>query len=412
MIPSPGHCRSCGSRITETVTDLGSTPLANSYLKESDLDAVEPVFPLKVLVCGNCWLVQLEHVVDPEAIFRHYAYFSSVSESWLDHSDRFAATMISQLDLNGESMVMEVASNDGYLLRSFRSRGIPVLGIEPAENVAESAIETGIPTRVEFLTPAVAVDIVAHGIKPDLLIGNNVLAHVPDINNFVKALASMMSKRTLLTMEFPHVLNLIRHVQFDTIYHEHYSYLSLHAVEYVLAAQGLAVVDVDRLPTHGGSLRVHVRVADNGAGPSDSVITLRAREQAAGLTDIVTYRKFARKVGTAKAGLVEFLSEAKAAGRSVAAYGAAAKGNTLLNTCQVTTDSIEYVVDRSPAKQGLYLPGSRLPILDPEHVFSDKPNYLLILPWNIAPEIMSQMDAISSWEGQFVLPIPTTRIAR
>ncbi len=410
MIPSPGHCRSCGSRIAETVTDLGSTPLANSYLKESDLDAVEPVFPLKVLVCGNCWLVQLEHVVDPEAIFRHYAYFSSVSESWLDHSDRFAATMISQLDLNGKSMVMEVASNDGYLLRSFRSRGIPVLGIEPAENVAESAIEKGIPTRVEFLTPAVAADIVAQGIKPDLLIGNNVLAHVPDINNFVKALASMMSKRTLLTMEFPHVLNLIKHVQFDTIYHEHYSYLSLHAVEYVLAAQGLAVVDVDRLPTHGGSLRVHVRVADNGTGPSDSVTTLRAREQAAGLTDIVTYHNFARKVGTAKAGLVEFLSVAKSAGRSVAAYGAAAKGNTLLNTCQVTTDNIEYVVDRSPSKQGLFMPGSRIPIHAPERVFEERPDYLVILPWNIKDEIIDQMAAVRVWGCEFVTAIPNTRI--
>ncbi len=271
MIPNPAHCRSCGSRITETVADLGSTPLANSYLRESDLDVVEPVFPLKASVCMNCWLVQLEHVVDPEAIFRHYAYFSSVSESWLEHSDRFAAEMTSQLDLNGRSMVMEVASNDGYLLRSFRSRGIPVLGIEPAANVAESAIKAGIPTRVEFLTPAVAAEIVADGIKPDLLIGNNVLAHVPDINNFVNALASIMSKRTLLTMEFPHVLNLIKDVQFDTIYHEHYSYLSLHAVEYAFEAHGLAVVDVDRLSTHGGSLRLHVRVASSATCPSAGV---------------------------------------------------------------------------------------------------------------------------------------------
>jgi hypothetical protein len=392
------------------VADLGSTPLANSYLTDSDLDVPEPLFPLKASVCENCWLVQLEHVVDPEAIFRHYAYFSSVSESWLRHSDSFAETMISQLDLNGASMVMEVASNDGYLLRSFRSRGIPVLGIEPAQNVAESAIEAGIPTRVEFLTPAVAAEIVCDRVKPDLLIGNNVLAHVPDINNFVKALASLMSERTLLTMEFPHVLNLISEVQFDTIYHEHYSYLSLHAVEYVFARHGLNVVDIDRLPTHGGSLRVHVRIAQDNTIPSDAVTSLRDLELAKGLTNVNTYKEFAAKVGEAKTDLIEFLGQAKAAGQSVAAYGAAAKGNTLLNTCKVTTDNIGYVVDRSPFKQGLYLPGSRLPILNPEHVFSDRPDYLLILPWNIAPEIMSQMAAIGSWGGQFVLPIPTTRI--
>lgn len=411
MIPSPARCRSCGSGVREAVVDLGSTPLANSYLEESDLNDLEPKFPLKALVCETCWLVQLEHTVDPEDIFGHYAYFSSISESWLNHSDRFAEAMISQLDLNGESMVVEVASNDGYLLRSFRLKGIPVLGIEPAKNVADSAIKAGIPTRVEFLAPPVAAGMVADGVKPDLLIGNNVLAHVPDMNDFVEALAMLMSERTLLSMEFPHVLNLIREVQFDTIYHEHYSYLSLHAVEHVFARHGLAVVGVDRLPTHGGSLRIHARLAEGGIGPSGSVTALREIEQAEGLTDVAVYKEFAAKVETAKAALVEFLKEAKESGRTVAAYGAAAKGNTLLNTCRITTDNIEYVVDRSPFKQGLYLPGSRLPIHNPDHVLSDKPDYLLILPWNIAPEIMGQMEAISSWGGQFVLPIPTTRVA-
>ncbi len=409
--PSRLACRFCGTGLSHTFVDLGSTPLANAYLKESDLTAVEPRYPLHARVCGECFLVQVQSVVPPEEIFGDYAYFSSYAASWVDHARRFAEASIEHFGLDAGSRVVEVASNDGYLLRHFVAKEIPVLGIEPAANVAAAAEQAGVPTEVRFFGRETARDLLARDLAADLLVGNNVLAHVPDLNDFVAGLALLLKPQGVLSMEFPHLLRLIEEVQFDTIYHEHFSYFSFLAVERIFTSHGLSVFEVERLPTHGGSLRVFARRADGAPrAVSATVSMLRLEEQAAGLDHLRGYTGFAEKVAAVKSGLLDFLRGAKAEGKTVAAYGAAAKGNTLLNTCGVDCDLIHYVVDRNPHKQGHYLPGSRLPIHAPERIFETKPDYVLILPWNLRAEIVKSMGGIRDWGGRFVVPIPKVEV--
>jgi len=404
-------CRFCGTELTHTFVDLGATPLANAYLKESDLAVAEPRYPLHARVCGECFLVQVESAVPPEEIFGDYAYFSSYAASWVDHARRFAEASIERFGLDSASRVVEVASNDGYLLRHFVAKNIPVLGVEPAANVAAAAEQAGVPTEVRFFGQETARDLLARDLAADLLVGNNVLAHVPDLNDFVAGLALLLKPDGVLSMEFPHLLRLIEGVQFDTIYHEHFSYFSFFAVERIFACYGLSVFDVERLPTHGGSLRVYAQLADGAARPvSATVSILRLEERTAGLDRLQAYRGFADKVAGVKTELLDFLRAAKAEGKAVAAYGAAAKGNTLLNTCGVDRELIDYVVDRSPHKQGHYLPGSRLPIHAPERIFETKPDYVLILPWNLRAEIVKSMDHIRDWGGRFVVPIPKVEV--
>lgn len=400
------HCRFCAAPLVLSFADLGVTPLANRYLEEADLGRDEPMYPLHARVCHNCFLVQIPEQATPEELFGDYAYYSSYSSSWLDHSKRLAEEAIGRFALAADSLVVEVASNDGYLLRYFQEAGVPVLGIEPARNVARDAIAAGIPTEARFFGSEFAMELIERGVRADVLIGINVLAHVPDLNDFVAGLATLLKPTGTLVVEFPSLVNLIAGVQFDTIYHEHFSYLSLLAVEQILDKQGLGVVDVEQLPTHGGSLRVYATV--HGGPASVAVAELRKLETQAGLRDLTTYSNFAESVEVAKASLRSFLDQARRDGHDVAAYGAAAKGNTLLNTVGVTTEDIGYVVDRSPHKQGRYLPGSHIPIYEPRKILETKPDYVLILPWNLKDEIVSEMSAVSSWGGRFVVPIPET----
>ncbi|MBY0432021.1 MAG: class I SAM-dependent methyltransferase, partial [Rhodospirillales bacterium] len=376
-------CRFCGAPLTRTFIDLGETPLANAYLPPEEVDQPEPRYPLHARVCDSCKLVQVESVVPPEAIFGHYAYFSSYSSSWIEHGRRFTESAAERFGLGGTSRVVEVASNDGYLLKHFVERGIPVLGVEPARNVAEVAITKGVPTEMRFFGLETARDLKAEGYSADLLVGNNVLAHVPDLNDFVAGLAYLLKPDGVLSMEFPHLLKLIEEVQFDTIYHEHFCYFSLLVVERVFARHGLRVFDVETLPTHGGSLRVMACRGESHVHPQgEGLARVRAAEAAAGMGGDVLYAGFDAKVRALKASLLAFLAKAKAEGKSVVAYGAAAKGNTLLNYCGVGEGDIASVVDLNPHKQGHYLPGSHLPILPPTRVFETRPDYLLILPWN------------------------------
>lgn len=399
-------CRFCDAALTTTFADLGETPLANSYLTREDLLSPEPTYPLHARVCGNCYLVQLPEVASPEAIFGDYAYYSSYSSTWLEHSKRLAEMAIERFALDDASLVVEVASNDGYLLQYFQQASIPVLGIEPARNIAEDANAAGIPTESTFFGEDVGRRLAGEGRQADLLIGNNVLAHVPDINDFVAGLASLLATDGTLLMEFPHLLNLIRGNQWDTIYHEHFSYLSLLAVEKIFAAHGLELFDVEQVPTHGGSLRIFAAHTASGRDASAELETVRRVEAEAALDDLDTYGSFSRQVDETRAALVDFLRARRDSGKKVVAYGAAAKGNTLLNTSGVDDSLVSFVVDRSPHKQGLHLPGSHLEIRDPSAVFEAQPDYLLILPWNLQDEIMSQMAGIASWGGKFVTPIP------
>ncbi|HEX5718388.1 MAG TPA: class I SAM-dependent methyltransferase [Thermoanaerobaculia bacterium] len=401
-------CRFCGALLRHVFVDLGSQPLANSYLEPGDLRRPEPFYPLCVYVCGECFLVQLPEEERPDAIFSDYAYFSSFSESWLRHARLYAEAMIERFGLGSEHRVIEVASNDGYLLRWFHDSGIPVQGIEPARNVAEAAQAAGIPTLVSFFGTETARELSA---QADLLVGNNVLAHVPDLNDFVAGLKISLAPRGVLTMEFPHLLRLMDEDQFDTIYHEHYSYFSFLAARKVFAAHGLAVFDVEELPTHGGSLRIYARHQEDDSKPVEPrVIELLAREEAAGLGNLDAYRSFAQRVGRVKRGLLRFLIKAKEGGKSVVGYGAPAKGNTLLNYCGVRTDFLDYTVDLSPHKQGRYLPGTRIPIFAPDRIRETRPDYVLILPWNLKEEIAAQMSDIRSWGGKFVVAIPEVRV--
>ncbi len=406
-----GNCRFCNQLLDKTFVDLGMSPLSNAYLTSEETGTMEPFYPLHAFVCGNCLLVQLEEFETPENIFSDYAYFSSYSDAWLAHCKDYTDRMIRRFWINEKSHVVEIASNDGYLLQFFQQKGISVLGIEPAENVAKSAKEKGVSTLVRFFGKKAAAEIAMSNGKADLLIGNNVLAHVPDINDFVAGMNGILSKHGIITMEFPHLLNILLKNQFDTIYHEHFSYFSFIVAEKIFAAHGLTLFDVEELPTHGGSLRIYGRHHDNGELPvSERVSVLKEKEIQAGLNDIETYLNFSDNVHRVKNSLLEFLIQSQREGASVAAYGAAAKGNTLLNFCGIRTDYIDYVVDRNPYKQGRYLPGTHIPIYAPEKVEQTRPDYLLILPWNIRDEIIAQMAHIRKWGGKFVVPVPETGV--
>lgn len=405
-------CRFCGAPLALTFADLGMSPLSNSYVKAENLNQVERSYALHAWVCEKCFLVQLEEFETPEQIFGDdYAYFSSYSDSWLAHCKAYTETMARRFGLGRESFVVEIASNDGYLLQYFVAQGVPVLGIEPAANVAAAAEKKGVPTLVKFFGTRTAGELAAQGRKADLILGNNVLAHVPDLNDFVAGMAIALKPGGVVTMEFPHLLRLMQESQFDTIYHEHFSYLSFVVAERVFARHGLTLFDVDEIPTHGGSLRIYARHAANAAQPvSAKVAELRAREQAAGLERADTYRCFAEQVRATKRSLLKFLTDAKAQGKRVVGYGAPAKGNTLLNYCGVRSDLLEFTVDRSPHKQGRFLPGVHIPILAPEAIAKARPDYVLILPWNLQDEIVAQMAGIRAWGGRFVVPIPETRV--
>jgi len=387
------------------------SPLANSYLSAEQLNRMEPFYPLRVYVCEACLLVQLEAFETPESIFGDYAYFSSYSDSWLRHARAYAEMAIDRFALGSASRVVEVASNDGYLLQYFVERGIPVLGIEPAANVARVAIEQGIPSLVRFFGQPTARDLAADGTRADLLIGNNVLAHVPDLNDFVAGLKIVLAPGGVITMEFPHLARLMAENQFDTIYHEHFSYFSLIAVRRVFAYHGLTIFDVEELPTHGGSLRIFARHTEDGSHPvGERVVELLAREEQAGYTRLEHYLAFGEQVKATKRKLLRFLGQAKDAGLRIVAYGAPAKGNTLLNYCGAGTDVIDFTVDRSPHKQGLFLPGTHIPIRTPEAIRELQPDYVLILPWNLREEIVEQMAFVREWGGRFVVPIPEVTV--
>jgi SAM-dependent methyltransferase len=387
------------------------SPLANSYLEASDLDKMECFYPLHAYVCSECFLVQLQVFEAPEAIFKDYAYFSSYSDSWVAHAKSYVDSMIERFGFDAASQVIEIASNDGYLLQFFKEKGVAVLGIEPAANVAEFAEGKGIPTLVKFFNCDTALSLAGERKQADLLIGNNVLAHVPALNEFVRGLKIALKPRGIITMEFPHLLRLMRDNQFDTIYHEHFSYLSLTTVERVFGEFGLKIFDVEQLPTHGGSLRIYATHVDNDERPTtDAVLSLKDEEDDAGLRDLGTYEAFAARVKTTKRSLLRLLVNARDQGKTVVGYGAPAKGNTLLNYCGVREDLVDYTVDRSPHKQDRFLPGVHIPIYDPEKIRETKPDYVLILPWNLKDEIMHQMSFVRDWGGKFVVPIPEAQI--
>ena len=404
-------CRFCQSGLSETFANLGMSPLSNSYLNEEQLGGMERFYPLHAYVCGKCFLVQLAEFETPDKIFSDYAYFSSYSDSWLDHCNAYAQKMTDRWKLGADALVVEIASNDGYLLQYFKQRGIPVLGIEPAANVAKFAIDKGIPTEIAFFGEANGAELAAAGRSADLIAANNVLAHVPDINDFVKGFKRALKPTGCITVEFPHLLQLVEHNQFDTIYHEHFSYLSLGFVSELFASHGLRVFDVEEVPTHGGSLRVYGCHASDATKPTNNFVTvLVSTEIDRGLRDLGTYRKFADKVVRTKCEVLDFFIGARRAGKRVAGYGAPAKGNTLLNYCGIGPDLLKFTVDRSPHKQGLYLPGTHIPILAPDAIGREKPDYLFILPWNFREEVATQMTGIRAWGGQFVVPIPGVEI--
>jgi SAM-dependent methyltransferase len=382
------------------------SPLCESYLPAERVDAPEVFYPLNVLLCTGCLLVQLPAYVPGEDIFSDYAYFSSYSDSWVAHAKRYADEMTATLSLTAGSLVTEVASNDGYLLRHFAAAGIPVLGVEPADNVAEAAKAEGIRTVTEFLGPETGAAIAAEYGLADLVAANNVLAHVPDIRGFTTGLRALVKDSGLVTLEFPHLLRLIERRQYDTIYHEHYSYLSLLTASRALETAGLSVVDVEELATHGGSLRVHARPAEAAAEPSARVAAVLAAEQAAGLHTVAGHEGFADAVATIKSDLLGFLLAARAEGKTVAGYGAPGKGNTLLNHCGIRSDLLAYTVDRSPHKQGMFLPGTHIPIYPPERIEQTRPDYVLVLPWNLREELSAQLSYVQSWGGRLVFPIP------
>jgi 2-polyprenyl-3-methyl-5-hydroxy-6-metoxy-1,4-benzoquinol methylase len=408
---SAGHaCRLCGAQLTRTFVDLGMSPLCESYISADRLDAAEVFYPLHVRLCGECLLVQLPAYVPGEDIFSDYAYFSSYSDSWVAHARRYAQDMTAHLALTSDSLVTEVASNDGYLLQHFRSAGIPVLGVEPAANVAEAARAKGIRTVVQFLGPDTGTAIAAEYGRADLVAANNVFPHVPDIRGFAAGLRALVKDSGLVTLEFPHLLRLIERRQYDTIYHEHFSYLSLLTSSRALETAGLRVVDAEELRTHGGSLRVHARPAEAAGEPSARVKAVLDAEAVAGLHTVAGYEGFAGEVLRIKGDLIEFLVAAAREGRSVAGYGAPGKGNTLLNHCGIRSDLLTYTVDRSPVKQGKFLPGTHIPIYPPERIAQTKPDYILVLPWNLRDEISEQLGYVRSWGGRLVFPIPALEV--
>ena len=403
-------CRLCDADLTRTFVDLGMSPLCESYVPAERLDQAEIFYPLHVRLCGSCLLVQIPAYVSGEHIFSDYAYFSSYSDSWVAHAKRYAQAMIGRLGLTPDSLVTEVASNDGYLLQHFLAQGIPVLGVEPAANVAEAARSRGIPTVVQFLAPETGHEIAEHRGRADLVAANNVFAHVPDIRGFAVGLRALVKDAGLVTLEFPHLLRLIERRQYDTIYHEHFSYLSLLTSSRALATAGLRVVDVDELDTHGGSLRVYARPEETAGEPTTRVKAVLDEEESAGLHTVAGHEGFAGQVLQIKSDLLEFLLSAAREGRSVAGYGAPGKGNTLLNHCGIRSDLLSYTVDRSPVKQGKFLPGTHIPIYAPERLAETRPDYVLVLPWNLREEISRQLDYVRSWGGRLVFPIPALEI--
>lgn len=404
-------CRFCGEPLAHTFVDLGMSPLCESYVEPERANEMEPFYPLHVKVCAECLLVQLDEYVSPDTIFGHYAYFSSYSDSWLDHARRYVEMAIVRFGLGPESRVIEIASNDGYLLQYFVERKIPVVGIEPAANVAEAAVKKGVPSIARFFGCELARELRDKGQQADLLLGNNVLAHVPDINDFVGGMKILLKPGGHITMEFPHLMRLVEGNQFDTIYHEHFSYLSLTVVQRIFAAHGLVLFDVEELPTHGGSLRIYARHAEAPSPPvSEAVANLLAREADAGMLDLAYYRDFGARVINVKCALLSFLIETRHAGKSIAGYGAPGKGNTLLNYCGIRSDLLPYTVDRNPFKHGLLLPGTRIPIYPPERIAETRPDYIFILPWNLRSEIMNQLSYARAWGAKFVVPIPGVEI--
>jgi SAM-dependent methyltransferase len=407
---SRGRCRFCGAPLAQTFADLGVSPIANNYLTADQLTSMEPFFPLHALACEHCFLVQLEEFETPQAIFSDYSYFSSYSTSWLEHSRRYVETVTERFALGPGSHVIELASNDGYLLQYFVERGVPVLGVEPAANVAEVAIERGIPTIVEFFGRELGRELAGKR-QADLLIGNNVLAHVPELNDFVGGMKELLAPGGVITMEFPHLERLVEERQFDTIYHEHFSYFSLLTARRVFAAHDLGVFDVEELPTHGGSLRIYACHADDSSREvTDAVRALEAREERAGLTDIRTYVSFEQAVEQEKRDILESLIGLKNEGLTIVGYGAPAKGNTLLNYCGIGTDFIDFTADRSPHKQGRFLPGSHIPIRAPEEIERLRPDVIFILPWNLREEIMHQLRFVSDWGGRFLVRAPALEL--
>lgn len=408
---SPSQCRFCNSELKYVFVDVGMSPLSNRFISSDELNKAETFYPLKTWICDQCLLVQLEEFESPAEIFQDYVYFSSYSESWLQHCSDYVDSISERLALNSGSQVIELASNDGYLLQYFKARDIPALGIEPALNVAAVAREKGIDTIDEFFGKALASRLCEEVGKADLLLGNNVLAHVPALNDFVAGMKILLKESGSITMEFPHLLKLMEQCQFDTIYHEHFSYFSFLAVRRIFSAHGLKVYDVEQLPTHGGSLRIYACHEENNELPiQETVGQLQASEEAAGLAELDTYLHFTDKVLHCKASLLRLLLEKQEQGCKVVAYGAPAKGNTLLNYCGIRQDLLAYTVDRNPHKQGSFLPGVHIPVYEPERIMEDKPDFVLILPWNLQQEITAQMAAIRDWGGQFIVPIPEARI--
>lgn len=404
-------CRFCGETLEHTFVDLGMSPLCQTHIEPSELNQMEPFYPLHAYVCGNCFLVQVDEFVSPDEIFSDYAYLSSYSDSWVEHARQYVEMISERLGLGKESQVVEIASNDGYLLQHFVAKAIPCLGIEPAANVAEIARGKGIATEVCFFGEDSAKRIADEYRKADLILGNNVLAHVPKLHDFVQGLKELLAETGTVTMEFPHLLQLMQLNQFDTIYHEHFSYLSLFVVEKVFASHGLTLYDVQELPTHGGSIRIFARHTEDSSKPvTQAIESLRAREIEAGLNDLAAYSKFTEQVKETKRALLDFLIEARRMGKTVVGYGAPGKGNTLLNYCGIREDFLDYTVDRNPLKQGRYTPGTRIPILAPETIRETKPDYILILPWNLKEEISTQHAYVAEWGGRFVVPIPKVEV--
>jgi SAM-dependent methyltransferase len=408
--PGASHCRGCGTPLRLTVVDLGKSPLCESFLAADRLEAMEPFFPLHVRVCERCWLAQLPSFVPPEEIFEEYAYFSAYSDSWVEHARAYVGMITDRLALSSQSLVIELASNDGYLLQHFLPLGIPVLGVDPAANVAQAAEERGVPTLVEFFGVELATRLAAEGKRADLVVGNNVLAQVPDLDDFVRGVEIVLAQGGTATFEFPHLARLLEGIQYDTIYHEHFSYFSLFSVLETFGARGLTIVDVEELPSHGGSLRIYASRTSEGPRVAPAVAELLAREQAEGLHDGARYERFSAEVESSKRALLELLIGWRAEGKHVVGYGAPGKGNTLLNYCGIRGDLIDYIVDRNPYKHGRFTPGTQIPIFPPERIAETRPDAIVILPWNLAREISGQLAHTKEWGAKLAVPIPRATV--
>ena len=403
-------CRFCGAELRLTVVDLGMSPLCESFLRAEQIRTMEPFYPLHVFACERCWLVQLEAFVPPEEIFTEYAYFSAYSTAWVEHAREYVEMIRGRLGLGGDDLVVELASNDGYLLQHFAGTGVPVLGIDPAANVAEAAEARGVPTLVEFFGRETATRLAAQGRRATLVLGNNVLAQVPDLNDFVAGVKILLRDEGTATFEFPHLLRLVDELQYDTIYHEHFSYFSFATIREILEHHGLEAYDVEELWTHGGSLRVYAQHAGGTHARSAAVGELLAREDAAGLRDSARYARFAEDVKESKRALLDLLIRLRREGRTIAGYGAPGKGNTLLNYCAIRTDLVDFTVDRNPYKHGLFTPGTHIPIHAPERIDEERPDYLLVLPWNLVEEISAQLEYVAEWGAKLIVPIPLATV--